>query len=148
MNFFAASEVDERRCGLHLVLVDEIGVFLGVYCDEPPLVGMVIGQRVEVGTQRAARLTPRPPKIDDDAARLLEKYPVELRDAADFLDWHWLADFFLAVAQSSGYSDSWLDCMFIVMLNLLPQLKIEQAKTISTISSSLKCPFSDRRTRR
>ena len=33
--------------------------------------------------------------------------------------------------------------MFIVMLNLFPQLKMPQAKTISTISSSLKCSLSD-----
>lgn len=50
MDFFAAAEVYECRCGLHPVLVGEVGIFLGVYCDEPPLVGVIIGQPVEVGT--------------------------------------------------------------------------------------------------
>ena len=41
-----------------------------------------------------------------------------------------------------GYADSALESRFMVMLNRLPQLKMEQANTISTISSSLNVSLS------
>lgn len=76
-HFATAVDQNEGRRAHHLIAVHHILVLVGVHGHKTPPVGMFVSKLLEMRAQRATRLTPCSPKINDDATRFGEQHRVE-----------------------------------------------------------------------